>query len=307
MTNQHKVLITTSSFGKADRAPLQRLEDAGCDITLNPYSRRLTKEQATELLREGGYDGLIAGVEPLDRDVLEASSLEVLSRCGSGMSNVDEEAARDLGIAVYSTPEGPTQSVAEMTLAACLALLRSVREKDRAVREGQWDKTPGRQLGSLTVAVVGFGRIGRRTADLYRAFGADVLAVDPAYDGEVDGVPMVSLEEALRAADVVSLHAAGETQLIGGEELAMMKDDAFLLNAGRGGLIDENALREALKEGRLAGAWLDVFTDEPYGGPLTKVDNVLLTPHVGSYTIEGRRNMEMQAAENLLDGFASEN
>jgi D-3-phosphoglycerate dehydrogenase / 2-oxoglutarate reductase len=304
MLRAKKVLITTSSFGDVDRAPLEKLEASGHAYTLNPAGRRLTREEIIGLLQDG-YHGLIAGVEPLDADVLRASTLEVLSRCGSGMSNVDQEVARELGIRVYNTPDGPTQSVAELTVGACLTLLRSIPGKDRAMRDGRWDKTPGRQLGSLTVAIIGYGRIGRRASALFQAFGAHVLAVDPLLEGTVQGVPVVSLREALPVADVVAVHAAGEDCLLSGPEFALMKGGAYLLNAGRGGLVDEGALMAALDEGRLAAAWLDVFTDEPYRGPLTNRPDVLLTPHIGSYTIEGRRDMELQAVENLLEGFAA--
>lgn len=300
MKSNNKILITTSSFANPDRSPLERLEAEGWVPVLNPFGRKLTKPEVIELLRDDVV-GIVAGLEPLDREVLAGSKLAVVSRCGSGIANVDLEAARELGIGVECTPDAPTAAVAELTLGACLTLLRSLREKDTAVREGRWDKTPGRQLGSMTVAVVGMGRIGRRVAALFGAFGAKVIGVDPGITTGVAGdVPIVPLDQALQQADIVSLHAAGETCLIGPPEFERFKDGSYLLSAGRGALVDEEALMAALDRGTLAGAWLDVFSEEPYSGPLTRYPQVLLTPHVGSYTLEGRRNMEMEAVNNLI-------
>jgi D-3-phosphoglycerate dehydrogenase / 2-oxoglutarate reductase len=297
-----KVLLGPSSFAAGERGPLEKLRAFGCEVIDNPYRRKLTRDELLALL-EGGVEGIIAGLETLDREVMERSSLRVISRCGSGMSNVDVAAARELGIEVYSTPDAPTTAVAELTVGALLSLLRGIPARDRGVREGRWEKQAGTQLAGKTVAVVGLGRIGRRTAALLGAFGTTVIGVDPYLAGEIEGIPLLPLDEALARADIVALHSSGAERLLGERELGLLRPGAYLLNAGRGELVDEDALLRALDTGHLAGAWLDVFAREPYDGPLCGSDRVILTPHIGSYTAEGRIAMEDEAAENLLRGL----
>ena len=301
-SSSERVLLATSSFGAIDSTPVQRLEAAGLVPVSNPYGRRLTRDEVVSLLAPDVI-GLIAGLEPLDRGVLEGSSLEAICRVGSGMSNVDLGAARELGIAVHNTPDAPTNAVAELTLGALLALLRQIPAMNRALHEGRWDRRIGGQIDGKTALVVGYGRIGRRVGQLLTAFGGEVLAVDPEVDPDQAEVPLVSLHEGLEIANIVCVHASGELCLIGASELALLPDGAYVLNAGRGGLVSEQALHESLLNGRLAGAWLDVFEDEPYEGPLRDLGNALLTAHIGSYTAECRGRMETQAVDLLLEAL----
>ncbi len=302
MTDQGiKVLIGPSTFAALDRAPLELLLSGGLEVIDNPFKRKLTRKELTELLP--GVSGLIAGLETLDREVLEHSDLKVISRCGSALSNVDLTAAAELGIQVYHTPYGPTLAVAELTVGVLLSLLRQVPQMNQAMHERKWQKIIGSQLCGKTVAIIGFGRIGRHVGGLLQAFGARVEAIDPNLAGLVDETPIVSLEEALPAADVVILHCSGERLVLGEKEFEVMKEGVVLLNAARGGLIDESALLKALDAGKVKGAWLDTFAREPYDGPLCDYANVMLTPHVGSYTAECRRQMEFEAAQNLMRGL----
>jgi D-3-phosphoglycerate dehydrogenase len=222
------------------------------------------------------------------------------------MSNVDLDAARRLGIAVRNTPDAPTAAVAELTLGAILALLRQIVPMSVELHAGRWTRYPGAQLEGRTVAVVGLGRVGRRVSALLLAFGAKVIAVDPHVSTVELPIELLSLGEALPQADIVTVHASGEHTVLGQSELVLLKPGAFVLNCGRGGLVDEEALCAVLDSGHVAGAWLDAFSDEPYMGPLTRYPQVLLTPHVGSFTIECRRRMEMEAVENLLDALAGQ-
>ena len=158
-------------------------------------------------------------------------------------------------------------------------------------------------LGGARVLLVGYGRIGRRVATLLRAFGAELLVYDPFLDAssDVEGVAVVEeLTDGLSDADVVSLHASGTEVLIGEDEFDAMKPGALFLNSARGELVDEDALVMALESGKLSGAWLDAFWEEPYTGRLTRFDRVLLTPHVGTYTRQCRLSMESAAVRNLL-------
>ena len=296
-----KILLGPSSFAETDKTPLNRLLAAGYEVIDNPYKRKLTKSELMGLLTPDVV-GIVAGLEPLDREVLYRSQLRVISRVGSGMSNVDLDAAKGLGIAVCSTPNGPTSAVAELTIGALLGLLRMIPLMDQALHRGEWSKKIGVQLEGKTVAVIGFGRIGRRVAELLVPFKVRLLVVDPYLNDSCSGTFIrMSLPEALVLADIVSLHSSGEECLIGEHEFAIMKHGVFLLNVARGGLIAEEALVKALEEGKVAGAWLDTFKKEPYSGPLCKYHNVILTPHVGSYTLECRKKMEEEAVENLLN------
>ncbi len=294
-----KILIGPSSFGALNDAPLKQVETAGFEIVPNPYKRRYTKEEIMVLLQ--GIDGLIAGLEPLDREVLQAASsrLKVISRCGSGMSNVDEVAAKELGIQVFNTPNGPTESVAEMTLGCLLTVMRKVQIMNQSLHVGDWNKQIGHLLQGKTVALVGYGRIGRRVAELLLPFGINLLVVDP----HLTDVSVVPFEQALPIADIFLFHLAGEDCLLNEESLSEMKDGVIICNAARGGTIDEAALVTALESGKVKAAWLDALPEEPYTGSLQKFEQVLLTPHVGSYTLEGRLQMEMDCAENLIQGM----
>lgn len=307
------VAVSTSSFARVSRRPLELLEAAGFAVRLNPHGRRLEPAEARALL--DGAAGLIAGTERLDRDTLGAAvpPLSIVARVGAGVDNVDLAAAAELGIAVRSTPEAPAAAVAELALGGILAVLRHAAAADRALRAGRWEKPMGRLLAGKTVGIVGFGRAGRALARLLVPFGVRLLATDPRPDAAAAagalGAEPVGLDELLAAADVVTLHAAAEPgapPLLDRARLALLPAGAIVVNTARGGLIDEEALGELLRSGRLGGAYLDVFEREPYDGPLTGLDSVLLTPHIGSYAAECRLAMEVEAAEAVVRHFAKE-
>ncbi|GEO82169.1 NAD(P)-dependent oxidoreductase [Pararhodospirillum oryzae] len=298
-----QIAITTSSFDVDHNPVLARLRAAGFGIVTNPTKRRLSEQEVGELLANPGVVGMIAGVEPLTQAVLrQATGLKVLSRCGTGLDNVDLGTAATRGILVRNTPDAPAAAVAELAMALMLAVLRRVAEADRAMRAGTWKSLQGGLLGARTVGVIGLGRIGRRVAGLCQAFGARVVAHDPMMaGGAVPTVPLVSLETLLRQSDVVTLHCAASEggPVLDAARLALLPAGAVVVNTARGALVDENALHAALEGGHLAGAGLDVFADEPYHGPLMNLQNVVLTAHMGSAALETRRQMELEAAANL--------
>ncbi len=278
---------------------------------MNPHGRVLEPEESKELLT--GADGLIAGTERLDREVLsQAPRLRVIARVGAGVENVDLEAARELGIEVANTPEPPARAVAELALAGILASLRDLCAADRRLREGRWQKPMGRLLSGKTVGIVGTGRAGRMLVDLLAPFRCRLLAFDIAPDSEwaaSSGVSYVSLEALLGSSDVVSLHVplTDDTRgLLDRRRIESMQAGSILVNCARGGLVDEAALADNLRGGRLGGAYLDVFEAEPYTGPLTDLPNIVLSPHIGSYAAECRLEMEMQAAAAVIRALASE-
>ena len=302
MNKTKKILISPSSFAELDSEPVDKLTGHGFVVVGNPFRRKLTTPELRDLLP--GVIGLIAGLETIDRETMQKSNLKVISRCGIGMSNVDLKAAQELGIVVRNTPDAPTIAVAELTVGAMIGLMRMIPDMSQELHDRKWSKKIGGQLCGKTVAIIGFGKIGRYVGKLLKPFGAKLMAVDPALKGEADQTPVVSLREALTQADVVTLHPGGTSQIVGSREFAVMKKGVFVLNAARGGVLDEDALLEAIKTGKVAGAWIDTFSQEPYDGPLVDCPQVILTPHVGSYTRECRQRMEMEAVDNLLTALA---
>lgn len=299
---EKKVLIGPSSFAALDSAPLDLLLKSGFEVIDNPYKRKLKKEELFNLLSDD-VTALIAGLEPLDHEVLEGTNLKVISRVGSGLSNIDLNAAEELGVKVCYTPYGPTTAVAELTVGVILSLIRLVPQMDRALHAGEWKKMIGSQLKGKKVLIIGLGRIGKQVAELLSPFHVHIITVDPCVNDCPAEFELLPLDEALPQADIITIHSSGEDCILGDEEFNLMKEDVFIVNAARGGLVSEQALIKALVEGRVAGAWLDSFDEEPYDGPLLKFDQVVLTPHIGSYTLECRKQMESEAVENLINAF----
>lgn len=299
-----RVAIGPSSFAELDPTPLNMLLDHGFEVIPNDLGRRLDIDEISERLADA--DGLIAGLEPLNRTVLaNAVKLRAIARVGVGMDSVDLIAAEDLGIRVSNTPSAPAAAVAEMTVGAMISLCRSIPEVNAAMHDGRWEKRIGRSLSEATVLIIGFGRIGRLVAKLLLPFGPTVVACDPRLDDDViEGATKSSLEAGVARADIVTLHADGDSTILDTSAFERMRPGTLVLNSGRGGLIDEEALVEALDLGKVAGAWLDVFANEPYSGPLTDYSQVLLTPHIATYTVSTRRRMEVEAVENLIRDLA---
>ena len=308
-----KVFVSTSSFGTVGREPLERLAAAGCEVELNPHGRKLRTDELPGLL--AGVDGLLAGTEPLGREVLAgASSLQAISRCGVGLDNVDLEAARELGISVTNTPDAHVDAVAELVLGGTLDILRRISLSDRRIRAGTWTKPMGSLLRGKTVGILGLGLVGRALVDLLQPFETRILAHDLAPDAAfaaARGVRLCELEALLEASEVLSIHLPflpSTRGFLDRSRLERLSEGAIVVNAARGGLVDEAALFDLLSSGRLSGAYIDVFEREPYTGPLAELDSVVLTPHIGSYAAEARLAMELEAANNLirlLDGDGS--
>ncbi len=297
----YRVAIGLSSFGDKDKTPKKILEQAGVEIIPNPYNRRLTEKEIIAHLK--GIHGLIAGLEPLNRKVLQsASNLKAIARAGIGLNNVDLEAAKELGILVSNTPDGPTDAVAEMCLTVLLALGRQLIPSNNDLHGGRWKKRMGIGLKRIKVLLVGYGRIGRRFGELLRPMGVKILVTDPLATPKnlEHDEHSVTLERGIQEAEVVSLHANGAEIILGQKEFQKMRAGMILLNSARGELLDEGALLQALENGKVAAAWLDAFVQEPYSGQLTEFDQVLLTPHLSTYTRQCRRAMEEEAVRNLL-------
>ncbi len=297
------ILITTSSFGAGTDDLLARLREGARTVVLNPHKRKLTEAEVTELVREHRPVGMIAGIEPLTEAALVAANgLKVISRCGAGTDSVDLAAARRLGIVVTATPDAVTIPVAELTVDLILGVLRNTHAADASIRRGDWERPMGRLLFEKTVGIVGLGRIGTYLSRLLSPFGCRLVGFDPALTSH-EVCRLIGLQELIELSDVVTLHIPYSREnhwIMDRERIARMKQGAVLINAARGGLVDEKALGEAIRAGRLSGAGLDCFENEPYRGDLVELPQVLLTPHIGSYAAEARAMMETQAVDNLL-------
>jgi D-3-phosphoglycerate dehydrogenase len=304
-----RVMVTTVPFGAGDPTPLEVMKSAGVELATNPIGRRLKATEVAEVV--AGFPVVIAGTEPITADAMAACrSLKGICRVGIGLDSVDLVAARRLGIAVSYTPDGPSPAVAELAIGLIIDLLRGVGVADRSMRGGGWERPAGARIATSCIGVVGVGRIGRRVIrHLQGGFaGVRILANDLVPDPTLDAVEWVDKDTLFREADVVTLHvplSAATRDMIGGQELAMMKRSAALVNTARGGIVNESALLQALRGGTIRAAALDVFTEEPYRGELAQLPNILVTSHMGAMTADCRARMEIEAAREairILDG-----
>ena len=261
----------------------------------------------------GQYDALaVRSATKVTADTLEnPGRLKVIGRAGVGVDNIDVEAATRKGVVVMNTPGGNSVAVAELTIALMLDLLRQLVPAIVTTRAGRWEKkrfAGGHELFRKTVGLVGFGSIGQLVAQRCLAFGTTVIAYDP-HPIEASrrlGVQIVSLDDLFRHADIVSLHVPlmeNTRSLVGRSQLGLMRRGGYLVNCARGGIVDEDALADALRDGTLAGAAMDVFATEPVpkDHPLLAVDNFLCTPHLGASTEEGQLACASQLAEQLVE------
>lgn len=305
MVNKRRVLIATSPFGEAGRKPLDLLEETGWELILNSYGRRLKAGEIAEMIQD--VDAVIAGTEPYTRKILQdAKRLKVISRVGIGLDSLDLEACKEFGIAVTYTPDAPSQAVAELTVGNIIILCRHILSSDRSVREKAWNRFMGVLLQEITIGIVGVGRIGKRVCKLLQPFNPKILACELKPDflfGKEYGLQWVNKDELFQHSDLVSLHIPYNERnhhSVDRKTISQMKTGSYLINTSRGGVVDEEALTDALLQKHLGGAALDVFENEPYEGVLTQLDNVILTAHMGASARASRFLMEMGAAEDCI-------
>ncbi len=299
-----KVLVAAPLHEKA----IEVLKDAGFDVVYEEYP---DEERLVELVWD--VEAVIVRSKPkVTRRVIEAApKLKVIGRAGVGLDNIDLEAAKERGIKVVNSPAASSRSVAELAIGLIFNVARKIAFADRTMREGIWAKKQcmGIELEGKTLGIVGFGRIGYQIAKIARALGMNLLLYDPYPNFERAkevGGKFVELEELLRESDVVTLHVPlldSTYHLINEERLKLMKPTAILINAARGAIVDTEALVKALKEGWIYGAALDVYEEEPLpkDHPLTELDNVVLTPHIGASTVEAQMRAGVQVAEQIVE------
>ncbi len=304
---KHRILVTSRILRRAGPEPEKILTEAGCEVVWADDRGSLAEEALIEVLP--GISAVIAGMDHYSSGVFEqAPDLKVVSRWGVGYDSVDVAAATRHGVLVTLTPGPLAHSVADLAFALMMAVARSIVSSDRSVRAGTWEYPGGVYIWGKRLGIVGLGQIGKLVARRARGFDMDVVAYDPMPDEEFaqeHNVSFVTLDELISTSDFVSLHAnlTEETRgMIGEAELRRMRATAYLINTGRGALVDETALVRALKEGWIAGAGLDVYAQEPLpkDHELSQLDNCVLTPHCGSSAIESIRATSKLAVDNVL-------
>lgn len=288
-----------------------RLEAASCKVVVAEVRERLTEEQLLPLVKD--IDGAICGDDQFtERVMLAAPRLRVLSKWGTGIDSLDQEAAKRLGVRIYNTPGAFSEPVADTVLGYILLFARQFAQMDRDIRKGRWIKRQLVALRETTLGVIGVGDCGRAVVRRAVAFGMRVLGTDiveiPADFIAQTGTEMVPLRELLATADFVSVNCTLNStsfHLIGERELALMKATAYLINAARGPIVDEAALIRALAGRQIAGAGLDVFESEPLpsDGPLRKLDNCWLAPHNANSSPEAATRVHDRTIGNLIAGL----
>ena len=302
-----RVLVTPVYLNNVEGPYRDVLRAGGLEIDYPPEGLSL-KDPSVLIEQLQGADAVLASVEPYSREVLAASSLRVIARSGVGYDSIDMEAASELGILVTITPGANREAVAEHAVALMLGVAHGYPARDKEARSGQWRRIPLPRLSGKTLGLVGLGDIGKAVVPVAAGLGMKIIAHDPAADcqfAEENGVRLRSLDELLAEADVVSLHLPATTEttdIIHAQSLAKMKRGAILVNTARGGLVDEDALADALESGHLAGAGLDVFKTEPLppDSRLAKSDNALLCPHMAGLDKEALRTMARLAADSIV-------
>lgn len=275
----------------------------------------LSEDELVEII--GKYDALIvrSGTEVTERVIEAAAKMKYIGRAGAGVDNIDTDAATRKGIIVANAPEGNTLAATEHTMAMMLALARMIPSANISLKKGEWKRSKfmGVEMNEKVLGIVGFGRIGREVAKRAQSFNMRIVAYDPFITperGSQFGVEMVSVEELFRIADIITVHTPlikETTHLINEKTIATMKDGVRIINCARGGIVDEDALADAVSSGKVAGAALDVFEEEPpINSPLLTIDNVIVTPHLGASTVEAQKkrcNIDCTPMHRCTEGW----
>ena len=314
-----KIFVTR----KIPEAGIKKLVEAKYDIDVNPQDRVLSKDELISFLKKGNYDGVFCLLtDKIDKDVFEAAGpqCKIFANMAVGFDNVDVAVAKEKKIMITNTPGVLTDTVAEHTFALLLAIAHRISEGERFARAGKyhgWEPMMllGTDVSKKTLGIVGLGRIGSRVAHhAAKGFEMKVLYYDvkrnEEFEKESGAVYCPAVGDVLKNADFVSIHVPlmpATKHLINRESFKMMKTTAYLINTSRGSIVDEKALAEALKEGVIKGAAIDVFENEPAIEPsLIGLENIVITPHLASATEETRNKMAELASENIIAALSGQ-
>lgn len=300
-----KIFISSTSFEKYALKAKELLKNRGYELIFNSYGRPLKAEELKIFLKD--IDGMIAGVDEITSDVIYSSkNLKVISRYGTGVDNIDLDAAAKANIVVTNTPGANAEAVADMTFALMLSCARKIVPADITTKAGGWQRLRGKAMYEKTLGIIGLGTIGKKVAERAKGFKMKILAYDPFVSKiSDDTIKIVDLNELFKLSDFISLHVPlteNTRELINKNTIKQMKKGAIIINTARGELINEDDLYDALVKEHLFGAGLDVFIEEPpRQSKLLELENVVLTPHIGGYTEEALEKMGLESARNLID------
>ncbi len=308
MKPRYKVMVSAPYLLPVLDRFRQRFQRRGIELVVPPVNERLEEEELLPLVPE--LDGVICGDDRFTRRVLEAApKLKVIAKWGTGIDSIDQESCRRLGITVCNTPGAFSEPVADSVLGYILAFARRLPCLDRHLKRGAWEKIPGHSLGEAVLGIIGVGNVGKAVARRARAFhmrvlGNDLKPMPPQFLAQT-GIEMVDKPTLLAQADYLSLNCdlnPTSHHLLDHEALGLMKPGAVVINTARGPLVDEPALVRALQEGRIAGAALDVFEQEPLppDSPLLAMDNVMLAPHNANSSPRAWERVHQSTIEQLL-------
>ena len=304
-----KVLITPRSFGKYSKEPYEILKKEGVEIIENPTGDILTEEEISKYIKD--IDGIIVGVDPLNKNVLKnAKNLVAISKYGVGTDNIDLDYCKENGILTTITLGANSSSVSDYAFTLMLALARRVVEIDKACKSGDFSKKVSTDIFGKKLGILGLGSIGKGVAKRAKGFDMEVYAYDIFKDEEYikeNNINFTSVEEIFKECDFISIHLplTDDTKnLVDKKMLNSGKENLVLVNTARGGIIDEDALYEALIEGKIYGAGLDVFSVEPpVGSKLLELDNVIVSSHTAASSQGAVDKMSIMATENIINSF----
>jgi len=302
-----KILVTSKSFGQYNSSAIESLEKQGFEVirsdTANPAAADIRRQIK-------GFDVLVVGNDPVDASVINAADrLKLIHMHGTGLDAIDVEAATKKGIYVANVQGANKNAVAELTVLLMLALGRQLISHAASLKAGEWKRNAGHELSNSIVGIIGMGNIGRRVTELLGGFNVSIIAYDPVVDtvwaskNDVNYLP--DIDAVFRQADwiILSLPLTNETKkTVNKHTLSLMKQSAYLINTARGGLVDEEALCQAIEEKRIAGAALDTFVDEPPSmDSRIRSNGILMTPHLGATSVETSALVSQNVANNIID------
>ena len=303
-----KILVSASPFCEHDLKPINILKKNNIHYDLNPKGRKLTENEITNIIEK--YDGLIADVETLNMKVLsKAKNLKIISRVGIGVNNIDLKFAKKKKIIVSNTPDAPTPAVVELNLSLIFALIRNVVIHNTELKKGNWERLLGLRLPFLTIGILGLGRVGSSLAKKLLKIGCKKILYNDLNKKKTNSRTIFKSKDYIfKNCDLICLtlpETLKTKNFLNKKIFKQMKKTSFIINTSRGELINEKDLLNFLKKGYFSGIALDVFNNEPYKGEFRKFNRCILTPHIGSHTIDCRNKMELEATKNIENFFKS--
>lgn len=297
--NKSNLLIATSTFNTNKDEKLNRIIKEKFNPIYNPHKRKLTETELIKLLINNKINYVVAGLENYNKKVLKNTNLKIISRLGSGMSNIDIQYAKLKKIKIFSTPDGPVQAVSELTLSMMIVMLRDVMKLNQKMHENKWERENGNLLYKKNILIIGYGRIGKNLKKILNPFNVNIMIYDKNKK-YTKNINYMSLKKALPKADIITFHTNTEEEILGRSEFKLLKKGVIICNSSRGSVINEKKIISYVKKKIIKKIWLDVFVNEPYFGEMSKFENIIMTPHIGSFTEETRKKMEFETIQNII-------